>query len=136
MNQPLKKGFTITEVMAAMALMGVMTIVIAQIMTLSNVSKRLIQQRVLAQQELSNLAQQVTITPYTDLNQQWAAQQTMGEDSTTALHGARLSINVQTIESPKSGKRIELKIDWPQKTRGSYQLACWKFAPPTKEVAP
>ncbi|MGY8770211.1 MAG: PilW family protein [Pirellulales bacterium] len=136
MNQPLKKGLTITEVMAAMALMGVMTVVIAQIMTLSNVSKQLIQQRVLAQQELSNLAQQVTMTPYEKLDEQWAAKQTLGEDHPMALQGAQLSIDVQTIESPKTGKRIELKIQWPQKTRGSYQLACWKFAPPATEETP
>jgi hypothetical protein len=124
------RGITMIEVTAAIALVSVLALLVAQLLRSMAVQQRHLEQHLVARQLAANLLEAELSRPFADLE--------LGVSSIDVppaverlLPRASVSLHVAMHAEEKSpGKRLAVAVDWGEAdspTAGRVQLAAWKF---------
>lgn len=140
-----RSGTTLIEVVAAGAILAVLLIVCAQMLTRTAVQQQAIANRRAALEMAANAMERARAIPWEDLNaaslgpiaQAVAGQAVAGQ---AMLRGSRIDVTVDEPESDVPAKRIRVTVDWREQRDGeqrTQKLTAWRFAEglPERKVA-
>ncbi len=128
-GRSLQRGFTITECLVALVLLGAAAALLAQ--TLGGVAhqRRAADRQSLALQETANLMEQLFAIPYAELTPQRAAELGLSELARQQLPGARLEVSVAPTSDDPSGKEVRVSLHWHDRSGRNgtpLQLTAWR----------
>lgn len=107
-----RPGFTIIEIMAALAVLSVVLLLVAQ-MSWWSVQQRLESvAKKLALEHANNILEAARALPYEKLDDQWAAELGLPADVKPLLPDALLGIKVETEPALAMVKRVTVEISW------------------------
>ncbi|MEX1039376.1 MAG: type II secretion system protein [Pirellulaceae bacterium] len=121
-------GFTVTEVIVAFALVGVLLAAISSFGALQSVRGKLSEQRLVASQELANRGAEIAATQYEALTEDWAETLRIHPSHAALLERFHWEITIQEIDQPAAGKRIDWALVPDSPHLPTYRLSTWKFA--------
>ena len=125
-----RRGFTLIECLAAVALVAAVLALTMQLVHASAVQRRAVQQRELAIQELANLMERLSILPWQDLSPEKARSMQLSEHARGALPGAELTIDVTASSEGPQAKRILISLRWEDESgrpATPLRLAAWRY---------
>jgi prepilin-type N-terminal cleavage/methylation domain-containing protein len=142
-----RRGFSIVETMAAIALLSVAVIATAQVLAVCARQRFTSEQWLAAELEAANVHERIAALPYEHISTSTLQSWRLSPNSQSILQQGKLQIEVadSKTDEPKS-KRIRVEVAWPQfagdNTAAStvdepplcVELTVWKF--PATEVAP
>jgi len=103
-------GFTMTEILAALAILGVAMVVVAQVAIQALREKPFASDRLAAQQLLVNVQETARATPWEKLDDNWAKEQRLPEPFYS--RGWILNVRVKPEEARPFLKRVSLQLHW------------------------
>jgi prepilin-type N-terminal cleavage/methylation domain-containing protein len=129
-GRSLQRGFTITECLVALVLLGAAAALMAQVLGGVVQQRRAADQQSLALLETANLMEQLVAIPYAELTPQRAAELGISELAQHQLPGARLEVSVAPTADDPSGKVVRVSLRWHDRS-GRYgaplQLTAWRY---------
>jgi Tfp pilus assembly protein PilV len=144
----LRRGFSVVEAMAAIALLSVAVIATAQVLAVCARQRMTSEQWLAAQLEAANVQERIAGMSYEKVSPSTMESLQLAPNTRTILPHANLHIDVADSKNdePKS-KRIRIEVSWPQFASDSaadstidepplrVELTTWKF-PAAGEAAP
>jgi Tfp pilus assembly protein PilV len=143
----LRRGFSIVEAMAAIALLSVAVIATAQVLAVCARQRMTSEQLLGAQLEAANVQEHIAALPYEKVSPSTMESLQLAPNSRAILPHATLHIDVADSKNdePKS-KRIRVEVSWPQSGGDSaadstinepplrVALTAWKFPAAAESV--
>jgi len=107
-----RRGFTITEIMVALGVLGAVMLVLAQLACTVLVERRrnALRQEVL--EAAANVLEAARACPWEDLSPAWADRQTLPKPLAKRMPEGRLQVRVGPEASRPHTKRITVEIHW------------------------
>ena len=135
-----RSGTTLIEVVAAGAILAVLLIVCAQMLTRTAVQQQAIANRRAALEMAANAMERARAIPWEDLNAASLGPIAQAVAGQAMLRGARIDVTVDEPESDVPAKRIRVTVDWREQRDGeqrTQKLTAWRFAEglPERKVA-
>jgi prepilin-type N-terminal cleavage/methylation domain-containing protein len=132
MNGRQRPGFSMTELIVAMVVMGGLLTMIGQSTILVSQQQRAVQQQQFALNEVSNIMERAFALPFEQLTSEAIDAWPLSPDCRQRLAGAVLEGEI--VESNTDGltaRRIRLALRWQSRTGGDsrqVQLTSWRYA--------
>ena len=128
-----KKGLSVVECVVAISLLAVALTTLLSFQVLLTTRTKLAQQRLVAQQSLTNLAQRVTSAPEGEQVSQATIEKWAREmEQQHQFPPQTLQVEVQQVSEPAQGERVELVWQSGSKILPSYRLVAWRFSAHSK----
>lgn len=127
-----RRATTLLEITAAGAILGVLLIVCAQMLSRTAVQQQAISNRRAALQMVSNAMERVYALPWDDLdatNTKTIARTVVEQGM---LRGGRLDVTVDEPETTPASRRIIATVIWSEgsdEVERKQQLTAWRYAP-------
>ena len=112
MKHHTKSGFTVIEVVAAMTLLAVAMLLIAQLGYCSLRERARSSTLRLALELAANVLESARATPWEGLTAEWATSQRIPDELKDFLPEGRLTVQVTTEESLPQTKRVTAEVQW------------------------
>jgi hypothetical protein len=129
---PNRKGMTILEAIAALALLAAGSVFTAQVLGTCAEHRLASQQTVAAQLEAANIAERVALLPYEKLNDTTLHAWNLSPSLLELIPTAKLNL----VVSPSTAdglpqKRVAIKIEWPAADEAAtgVSLTTWRYGP-------
>jgi prepilin-type N-terminal cleavage/methylation domain-containing protein len=111
-NAQRASGFTIMELIAALAILAIVMVIVAQIGYFSMTERLRSSTRQVALEQASNILESARATPWDKLTAEWAAARKLPEEKGFFLPDGRLSVRVEPEKSPANAKRVTVLVEW------------------------
>lgn len=124
------RGFTLTEVITALAITAAMLAAVAQALVGLGRTRQGGQQRTLAIQETANLMEAIQARSWNGASQNELAELQLSEAFQRMVPRARLSVKVTSIDEPVAARRIAIAItvaDTVDRDTTLSSLTAWKY---------
>jgi hypothetical protein len=115
MNGPIgrcRPGYTVMEVLIALGMLAVATVLVAQVGTLSLMERARVDERTAAIEETANVLETARARPWSDLTPEWAAGQRLPESLAKRLRDADLTVKVEPEPGRARVKRVTAELRW------------------------
>jgi hypothetical protein len=126
------------EVIAALAVLGVLIALVAQMQVTALAARRGAQRRAVALQAAANVAERSQAVPWVQWTDEGLAQAGLDAGLAESLPDARLKLMVVPSDGGPVARRLDIEISWPSASGAPeppVRLSHWAFAPP-QEAAP
>jgi hypothetical protein len=124
-----RRGFAMTELVVAGALLGALLIVCLQLMSATAAQRRAADQRQLAVFEVGNVMERLAAKPWAELTPQMAVAP-LSPSVRNRLPGAELKVEVTTPSAEPDARRIVVSLRW-QDRAGQFvspvAIATWRW---------
>ena len=130
-----RRGMTMIEIAAAVAMLGVLLASSAQVMRSLANQQRAAARRVMALQTVQAIAEELANMPWDQLTQGTADKLTIPAVAKLYLPGAALAATVADAEAPVKSKRLSVELRWRTPTgqpSAPLRLTTWVSADETK----
>lgn len=104
-----RRGFTVVEIVAALAILAVVMTVVAQLGYFSLKQRQLTEAKQAALEVAHNVLERARTLPFAELTPEWAAKQSLPKESDDFLIRGKLEVKVQ---NEKSVRRVTVKVSW------------------------
>jgi prepilin-type N-terminal cleavage/methylation domain-containing protein len=125
-------GFTFAELTVALAILGMVIVVAAQLLAAAAVQRRGVERRSLALLEAANLMERIAAVPFDELDSTRVEQYALSARTQSCLPESQLSIHVQSKEEGEIRfKMVTVEIGWLSSGQPArpVQLTAWRAAP-------
>lgn len=126
-----QRGISIVELLTASVVAGALVVLVTQMLLAAALQHQAAQRRLLAMNELANVAERVAAMKYDDINDEQLSAIELTAPLTAALPEAKLTFDLHPEADPPAGKRIAMAIVWGEADGGagqSLRLTTWRFA--------
>ena len=126
-----RKGFTMIEVIAAIAVLAAAMVAVAQTVAVVARQRQRTERQTLAVQEAANLMERIYALPWNEVTQDQAVAARLSPAGRSRLPAAAVKVTVQASGDPPTEKRISVDIDWQEADGGRsrpVRLTAWRFA--------
>jgi prepilin-type N-terminal cleavage/methylation domain-containing protein len=107
-----RRGFTLVELLVALAVLGVVLLLVAQLGYLVLRERQRSGARQQAQEAAANVLEAARACPWDDLTPAWAARQRLPESAARLLPDGRLEVRVEPEPSRPHTRRITAEVRW------------------------
>lgn len=133
-----RRGTTVLEIVAAGAVLGVLLIVCAQMLSRTAVQQQAIANRRAALQMAANAMERARTVPWEELDAASTERIARAVVDQEMLRGGRVDIAVDEPESSFPAKRVRAIVSWKEERDGverKQELTAWRFAERSPEPA-
>jgi hypothetical protein len=116
--------------MVAMLIVAAVLVSITQVLAMAASQRRNATRRTVATREVGNLMEDVMSRPWEEVTTQRLADIPLSEACRYHMPDAQLHVEVTDEDESEAGRRIEIRIDWPNDAsqRGvPVRLVAWKY---------
>ena len=138
MTQKCRHGTTMVEVIAAGAVLSVLLVVSAQMLSRAAIQQRAISNRRAALQMTANTMERVHALPWDALDRDATDAIASAVLSQKMLRGAQLDVTVDDLDGSLGGKRIRVTATWNEgsdEVERHQELTAWRYADSPKPEA-
>jgi prepilin-type N-terminal cleavage/methylation domain-containing protein len=107
-----RRGFTITETMVALGILGVVLLLLAQLAILVLRERQRSEAHQDALEAAANVLEAARACPWDDLTPAWAARQRLPEPVAGRLPDGRLEVRVEPEQSRPHTRRVTVEVRW------------------------
>jgi prepilin-type N-terminal cleavage/methylation domain-containing protein len=106
------RGFTLVELLAAAAMVGVVLAVMVPVIGWAAAERRAVARRERAMLEAANVLERLAERPWDRITNEDLKRVQLSESASAALPGASLRVEVAEIAGPPEAKRVRVAIRW------------------------
>ena len=111
-NAPLRRAFTLLEVIVAAAMLAVLLTTSVQMLRALSIHQRASERRAVALEAAEAVADQVANIPWDQLTAESAKKVTIPKQLDSYLPGAKLSVSLDEEPTPIASRRIHVDLTW------------------------
>jgi prepilin-type N-terminal cleavage/methylation domain-containing protein len=111
-NAPLRRAFTLLEVVIAAAMLAVLLTTSVQMLRALSIHQRASERRAVALEAAEAAADQVANIPWDQLTAESAKKATIPKQLASYLPGAKLSVSLDEEPTPTPSRRIHIDLTW------------------------
>jgi Tfp pilus assembly protein PilE len=133
-SSPRRHGTTVLELIAAGAILGVLLVVCAQMLSRTAVQQQAISNRRAAIQMTANAMERVASLSWEDLNESEAEAIATTVVRQAMFRDARLAVTVEELDETLRQKKIRITATWKEgsdEVERKQQLTAWRYAKPS-----
>lgn len=128
-NSAPRRGISVLEATAALALLAAGFIFTAQVLNVWAKQRLAADQLLVAQLEAANAVERIAAMPFDRINSTALAELKLPKEAAATLVGGQLTTTIEEIAEPPQHKRIHVKVAWsvgegPPRT---VNLTTWKY---------
>lgn len=131
-----QSAFTMLECVAALGLLGLMITTLAVLLGLQRTQVEIAKHRLLRQQTLASIADQLYGLPAEQLNADGIDQSIDGWEKELGLLPGQITAELESVEQPQAGHKITLRFQAKSRHTRDAQLVIWRFGTDGSESPP
>ena len=112
MNAPLRRAFTLLEVIVAAAMLAVLLTTSVQMLRALSIHQRATERRAVGLEAAEAVADQVANIPWDQLTAESAKKVIIPKQLDSYLPGAKLSVSLDEEPTPTASRRIHVDLTW------------------------
>jgi len=128
----IRRGFTLLECLVAVAMLGVIFVLVGQWFSWDSFERREAWKRQLATQEAANVLERLSLTPYETLTDENLAAIQFSPAAQDWLLDGEIDVSATETTAPAPGKRLQVEVRWGrghEHPPAPVRLTTWRFAP-------